>query len=504
MSIGQAGDIDDPVIEIIDIRPQPGPQEMFLSTPADVAVYGGAAGGGKTFGLLLDPVRHTDNGQFGAVLFRRVGTLITEEGALWDESEKVYLPLGAHPREHKHEWVFDSGATIKFAHMQHEKDRLNWQGTQIPYIGFDELTHFTKKQFMYMLSRNRSTCGVRPCVRGTCNPDSKSFVRDLIDWWIGPDGYAIPERSGVIRWFITKGNDFVWADTKEELEEKYPGIPPLSFTFISATLYDNKILMEKDPGYLAKLYALPLIEREQLLGGNWNISEDQGIIQQEWIQYYDELPEVKFYVWSLDTAVKEKQENDNSVAELWAVCQNGYYLEHVWYDKVVYPVLKEQARNLYAWQPSREVLIEDKQSGQQLIQDFRRDTDLPVIPMMPGKNIPKTKIERVNLVSPKFEAKRIFVKRGQTWTSEVVQEWITFPNAPHDDLTDAMSQFVYRMQRLEQESGESVPPPVTTGGRIDQMTHLDVPVLDSNQYRKEKDPYSDDSPNEAAYANPYE
>lgn len=502
MNIGQPVGTD---VEEVTIKPQPGPQETFLSTPADIAIYGGAAGGGKTWALLLDPMRHTDNGEFGGVIFRRVGTLITEEGALWDESEKVYLPAEATPKEHKHEWVFPSGATIKFAHMQHEKDRLNWQGTQIPFIGFDELTHFTKKQFIYMLSRNRSTCGIRPYVRATCNPDSKHFVRELIDWWIDREtGYAIPERSGVMRFFVMKGNDWIWGDTREELAEKYPDTPSLSFTFISATIYDNKILMEKDPDYLAKLHSLPLIEREQLLGGNWNINEDAGIIKREWIKFYDELPPVKYYVWSLDTAVKEKQENDNSVAQLWAVCENGYYLEHVWFDKVVYPVLKEQARNLYAWQPSREVLIEDKQSGQQLIQDFRRDTDLPVIAMMPGRNIPKTKVERVNLVSPRFESGRVFVKRGQAWTSEVIEEWIAFPNAPHDDNTDAMSQFIYRRQKEEQDNSDDIPPPVTTGGKIDQLSYQDAPNLDPNQY-KSSDPYKDvDVGEKPAYVNPYE
>src|SRR5690606_25652328 len=81
-------------------------------------------------------------------------------------------------------WHFPSGALIKFSHLEHEQDIYNHQGGQYCLIIFDELTHFTRKQFIYLLSRNRSTCGVRPYVRATCNPDPESFVAELIEWWI--------------------------------------------------------------------------------------------------------------------------------------------------------------------------------------------------------------------------------------------------------------------------------------------------------------------------------
>jgi predicted phage terminase large subunit-like protein len=455
----------------IKFQPQEGPQTVFLSTSADVAIYGGAAGGGKTFGLLMDPLRHIQNPQFGAIIFRRVGTLIRGEGALWDQSEKIYPYFGGRPKEQNMEWVFPSGSKIKFAHMQHEQDRLNYQGTEIPMIGFDEMTHFTKKQFMYMLSRNRSTCGVAPYIRGTCNPDSNSFVREMISWYIDEDtGLAIPERSGVVRYFVTVSDEFIWADTAEELQEKYPDLDPLSFTFIAATLYDNKILMETDPKYLAKLQAMPLVEREQLLGGNWNISENCGIIQKEWLRYYAILPEVKFWVWSLDTAVKEEEQNDPSAALLWAVCANGYYLENVWTERVPFPVLKDMVMTLYASQPSREVLIEDKSSGMQLIQEFKRNTPLPVIAMKPGKNMGLTKIERVNFVSTLFETGRVFIKQGQPWSKKYEEELTLFPFAPHDDMVDATSQFLSRRLILgDASSRNSVAGAYTTGGTIDSI-----------------------------------
>ena len=152
------------------IQAQEGPQFAFLSSSADITIYGGAAGGGKSYGLLLDPLRYVHVPGFGAVIFRRTSPEITNQGGLWDTSQEIYPKVNALPRRTDLSWLFAGGARVRFAHLQHDKDKLNWQGAQIPYLGFDELTHFTEEQFWYLLSRNRSTCGVPPCVRATCNP----------------------------------------------------------------------------------------------------------------------------------------------------------------------------------------------------------------------------------------------------------------------------------------------------------------------------------------------
>ena len=103
---------------------------------------------------------------------------------------------------------------------------------------FDELTHFTWRQFSYMFSRNRSTCGVRPYIRAGCNPDAASWVARWVEWWIdAATGLPIPERSGVIRWFVRDGDNIRWGDSPAELRRDYPDAgDPLSFTFIGATL----------------------------------------------------------------------------------------------------------------------------------------------------------------------------------------------------------------------------------------------------------------------------
>lgn len=267
--------------KIIRIGPQKGPQERFLATSADICIYGGAAGGGKTFGLLLEPIRHMNNKNYNAVIFRSNYTQVTSPGGLWDGSGKIYsLVKGAYPlKTPKLHWTFKSGATVNFAHLGSDSDCQNWQGSQIAMIGFDELTHFSKHQFFYMLSRNRTDSGVAPYVRATCNPDADSWVADFIKWWITPEtGYPIPERSGVIRYMVRLNDEIIWGDSKEELAAQgYDAQDVKSVTFIASTLQDNQILMKMDPGYLANLKALPTVERERLLLGNWKIKAAAGL-----------------------------------------------------------------------------------------------------------------------------------------------------------------------------------------------------------------------------------
>ena len=261
-----------------------------MATPAQICIYGGAAGGGKSYGLLLSPLRYKNVKGFGCTIFRRNFNQIFSQGGLWDESSKIYAGIkGAQPQLSLGRWKFtdEKGRTIssvKFAHIEREDELNKWQGSQICEIGFDELTHFSEKVFFYMLSRNRSTCGVTPFVRATCNPDADSWVAKFIEWWIDQEtGYPIPERSGKIRWFIRRDEILHWANTKQELWEKFNLVTdeeraePRSVTFIMSKLQDNQELLKVNPQYLANLKALSQIERERLLHGNWKIKAAAGL-----------------------------------------------------------------------------------------------------------------------------------------------------------------------------------------------------------------------------------
>jgi phage terminase large subunit-like protein len=289
-------------------RAQEGPQRQFCSSPADIAIYGGAAGGGKSYALLLEAAKWTHLRSYRGVIFRRNTTDVMGEGGLWDESRDIYSALGGAPRESpKPSWTFPSGARIAFDHLQHEKSKHGHQGRQYAFVGFDELTHFSEKQFWYLLSRARSKCGVRPYVRATCNPDPDSFVRRLIDWWIGPDGLPIASRSGVLRWFVRVLDRMEWGDSAAELKRRFPGSRPRSLTFIAARLADNKALLEADPDYEANLDAQAYVDRARLKDGNWDVREEAGtLFQRAWFDVVDRAPDdVVRWVRGWDLAATE-------------------------------------------------------------------------------------------------------------------------------------------------------------------------------------------------------
>lgn len=281
--------------EVKIIKPQEGFQEKFLSSNADIVIGGSGAGVGKSFALLLEFLRNKNVKGFNAVFFRRTYEEIKQSGGLWDESLELYPYAGGIPTETKHRWSFrDKTNTeiskFKFAHLEHEKDKKKYQGGQIAYLAFDELTHFTESMFFYLMTRNRSKCGVKPFIRATCNPDPDSWVAKLIEWWIDQDtGFPIPEHDGVLRYFIKYNKDYIWGDTKSEVIQKSgfiidkilssnPDAQPedlvKSITFISGKISDNKKLLQADPSYLANLLSQDEAERMSLLEGNWKHVEN--------------------------------------------------------------------------------------------------------------------------------------------------------------------------------------------------------------------------------------
>jgi predicted phage terminase large subunit-like protein len=288
----------------LTIEPQAGPQTQFLSHEADIVIYGGAAGGGKTYGLLLDPLRHHNVQGADAVIFRRVMPEITNPGGLWDVGQRVYLPMGATPANKV--LRFKKGLSLKFAHLEHEHTVLSWHGGQIPWIGFDELCSFTEYQFFYMLGRNRSIVGIPGRIRATCNPDPDSWVKKFIRWWLDDAGeYADPRKAGFTRWFNRPdehSTELIWSDDRRDENSK-------SVTFIPSKLEDNKILMEKDPGYRANLMALPYVDRMRLLGGNWKIRAAAGtMFRRDWFETVEALPTDTRSVRYWDRAATEKKD----------------------------------------------------------------------------------------------------------------------------------------------------------------------------------------------------
>ena len=437
------------------LEPQAGPQTMFMASSADIVIYGGAAGGGKTYALLLEMLRHKDIKNFGAVIFRKNFTQITAEGGLWDSSVKLYtqVPDAEQRKSPKLHWKF-KGGKLTFAHLDREDDLQAWQGTEIAYLGFDELTHFSRHQFLYMLSRNRSTCGVKPYVRATCNPDSDSWVADFVSWWINQDtGYPIRERSGVVRYMCVINDVIYWGDTPEDLASNH-GINPeecKSVTFIASKLEDNKILMKSDPSYLSNLKAMTEVDMERLLYGNWKIKAQAGrYFKRTQIPidgYYEKIPDdVIYWCRAWDLAATDEDENgdaDYTAGVLIGIRKNNRY--------IVADVINKQVKAGDVEKLIRMTAISDRKKY-----GFSYRVRIPQDPGGAGKIVAKQYLNGLSGFDVKAEpvsgSKELratpFAAQWQNGFVDVlIAEWNemyfsqleSFPESKHDDMVDASS-----------------------------------------------------------------
>lgn len=468
------------------IRPQKGPQEMFLSSPADIVIYGGAAGGGKSWSILYEPLRHVNTPGFNAVIFRRTMAQIMNSGSLWDASYHLYnnYPGANDYKTPRPSWRFPSGASVTFAHLEQEKTKYDYQGTEICLLEFDELTHFTESQFWYMISRNRSTCGVKPYVRATCNPDPDSFVAKLIQWWWDPDtGYAIPERSGVVRYFARIKDRILWGNSREEImcmpgvresyettHEKFQesglgyGIEQfiLSFTFIASSIFDNKELLKANPMYLTNLQAMGRIDRERLLKGNWKIRPAAGLFfKRAEVTLIEHLPDdIVRWVRAWDLAATDVDEGGDpayTAGVLMGKRRNGNY--------VIADVTNERMRSERVRKHIKNTAIMDRNK-------YKRVTvRLPKDPGQAGKEQAQSYVKMLAGFSVKTVAEtgsketraEPFAAQWQAGNVEVlVAEWNemyfnqleSFPESKFKDMVDASSS---GFAELESSAVISVP-----------------------------------------------
>ena len=224
-----------------------------------------------------------------------------------------------------------------------------------------------------------------------------------------------------------------------------------SFNFSS---YDNPMLDKNEIDELANDISPTL--RDQEIFGKFMEKETSGIIKSDWWRYFE--PEsiykqrVLKIVQSWDTAFKDKETNDFSVCTTWVVGLSGYYLIDIWRDRVEFPELKRKCNELYEIHNPSEVLIEDKASGQSLIQELQRETKLPVKAI----KVDSDKIARVHAVTPLIEAGKVYLPINTSWTKTIIDECEDFPDGEFDDIVDSISQFLNNAKGKKNVSKEPI------------------------------------------------
>ena len=242
--------------------PQPR-QRIFMQRSENEALYGGAAGGGKSDCAIAEALRQVHIPHYRGLILRKTYPQLSE---MIDRSREIYKPAfpKASYNEQKHCWTFPSGAKIYFGAMQHTKDRTNYQGKRYDFIDFDELTHFTWDEYSYLFSRNRPNgSGTRCYIRAQANP--------------GGIGHGwVKER------FITAAPPMtpIYEDVNIVFPDGHTEKRRRSRIFIPSSIFDNKILLKNDPEYITRLAALPENERRALLYGDWD--SFSGQVFTEW------------------------------------------------------------------------------------------------------------------------------------------------------------------------------------------------------------------------------
>ena len=245
-------------------RPNKGPQVDFLAAPEKEVLYGGAAGGGKSFAMLVDLLRYASNGNHRALLLRRTLAELTE---LVDQSRKLYPKAfpGAIFRESKNTWSFPSGATALFSYVDKDNDVTRYQGQSFTWIGVDELGQYpTPYVWNYLRSRLRTTDPeIQTYMRASANPGGVG------GWWL-KKMFVDPTIPNEPFWAtdIDSGKVLRYGPNHPEHADE----PLYQRRFIPARLTDNPFLMESGE-YEAMLLSLPEVERRRLLEGDWDVAD---------------------------------------------------------------------------------------------------------------------------------------------------------------------------------------------------------------------------------------
>lgn len=238
-------------------------QIAFMQRGEYEALYGGAAGGGKSEALVMEALRQVHIPHYKALILRKTFPELSE---LIDKSLFYYPRVypGAKYNTSAHTWSFPGGARVVFGSMQRPADRVKYQGRAYDYIAFDELTHFTYEEYSYLFSRNRPNGpGTRCYIRATANPGGvgHGWVKERFIS-AGPPLRPIRET---VEWREPDGTQ------RRKVQAR---------VFVPASVYDNPALLGNDPDYVARLASMPEAERRALLYGDWD--SFSGQVFTEW------------------------------------------------------------------------------------------------------------------------------------------------------------------------------------------------------------------------------
>ena len=402
-------------------------QAAFLSLDHLEALYGGAAGGGKSDAMLMAALQYVDVPHYAAILFRRTYADLALPGALMDRAGEWLHSTAAKWNSGTKTWTFPSGATISFGYLERDADKYRYQGAEFQMVGFDELTQFQETSYRYLFSRLRRLEGseVPLRMRGASNP--------------GGEGHQwVYER------FIVGGRE-------------------AGRLFIPAGIDDNPHIDKAE--YLRSLSELDEITRMQLLQGLWVTDPTGKPFLAAWWEkgrnrYHLDDSVIRNQVvarWiSWDTALKDENENAYTACVVGELTPDyRLIVREVWRDKMQFPFLPGAIQDMAAkWnydEKLRAVIIEDKASGTSAYQtlmhaapQWLRDM---LIAFQPSGD-KETRGQQAAVWCKRDCVMLPFPGEDATWLYDFESELFNFPLSVFKDQADAFAQLVIYLENI--------------------------------------------------------
>jgi predicted phage terminase large subunit-like protein len=408
--------IDNPFIPSMDGLFPSAPQAYFLTAPVQEILYGGAAGGGKSAGILAAALQYATEPGYDALIVRRSYADLEKPGGLIPLSHEWLLPTRrAEYNQQAHRWTFDTGATLSFGHIQTEQSVIDdYQGSAFSFIGFDELTQFTRFMYTYLFSRKRKRVGLDfpTRVRATSNPGGRGH-----DWVY--DRFPIKGSRG--RPQYGRGR-----------------------LFIPAVLEDNPGLNRVD--YEEALSELDPVTRAQLRHGDWEVRAEGNLFKREWFagKVEERAPVLARRVRFWDLAATEEAPGTDpdftatvlmgvdAAGTFWVEDADEFRASPADVEKRVATQAELDGRGVEVWMEQ-----EPGGSGKSMIDHYART----ILPGYDFHGRPSTgdKITRAKPFSAACQNGLVRLVRG-SWIGKLIDRLTGFglPGV-HDDMTDASS-----------------------------------------------------------------